>query len=565
MYTLRRMEITADGEYKSRAIRGFCHLYDGQEAVALGVQHALTKEDDWITTYRCHGAALMRGATVQEIFEELFGFRNGIAHGKGGSMHMYNKEHNFYGGAAIVGAQVPIGAGLGFFHKYKRKGDERTPVSIVMYGDGSANQGQCWEAANMAALWKIPVIFACENNEYGMGTSVNRSSFITEYYKQGNKIPGIFIDGMDVLAVREGIKFCKDHCSSGQGPIYVELKTYRYHGHSMSDPGITYRSRDEVNKVRQSRDPIESVKQRIISAGFATEAELKEAEKKIRGEVQEALRLAKESSVPDASELVTDIYTSGKPHADPKHGLPAQGQRRLRSGCATANGRADSHPSCSSTTERRMDFAEVQQFWEGVSAEQKVATFKQDPVLRFFDEFQILEVAEGKVLKFDVEKIAELQDRVDKLPEQGDDKIVREIFGPGATRNIKVRSHKLVKIIQGKLASICESGELAAVALQPAAPAQQAVKTPDPAADPAQPVRGTARRLQLSRDLPDEAKLNVRTGPSPEAQVVATIDKEAVLESTGQSGDWALVELEGYGEAWVLTCTSDREQLEEAQ
>ncbi|GBG25968.1 Pyruvate dehydrogenase E1 component subunit alpha, mitochondrial [Hondaea fermentalgiana] len=317
MFLIRRMEIAADGEYKARNIRGFCHLYDGQEAIAQGIEAAFTREDDVITTYRCHGMALVRGSSVQAIFEELLGFRNGVSRGKGGSMHMYNKSSNFYGGAAIVGAQVPIGAGLGFSHKYRRENEsDKMNVSIAMYGDGSANQGQVWEAANMAALWKLPVIFACENNEYGMGTSVNRSSYITEYYKQGNTIPGIFIDGMDVLAVREGMKFVKDYCGSGNGPMYVELKTYRYHGHSMSDPGISYRTRDEVTNVRQSRDPIELVKKRLVEAGFSTEDELKEIEKALRKEVQDALKAAKESSVPDDSELATDIYTTGKKMGD---------------------------------------------------------------------------------------------------------------------------------------------------------------------------------------------------------------------------------------------------------
>jgi len=319
MYTIRRMEISSDQEYKARNIRGFCHLYDGQEAVAMGVEAALNHDDDWITTYRCHGAALMRGATVQQIFEEQFGYRGGIAGGKGGSMHMYNKSSNFYGGAAIVGAQVPIGAGLGFYHKYKRTGENPINCSIVMYGDGSANQGQCWEAANMAALWHVPVIFACENNEFGMGTSVNRHSTITEYYKQGNQIPGIYVDGQDVLAVREGTRFAKEHCTSGKGPIYIEYKTYRYHGHSMSDPGITYRSREDVTKVRQSRDPIEQLKARILDAGFASEDELKTVEKAIRVEIQDALTAAKASSMPDASELFTDIYTTGRPHQEPRN------------------------------------------------------------------------------------------------------------------------------------------------------------------------------------------------------------------------------------------------------
>jgi pyruvate dehydrogenase E1 component alpha subunit len=184
-----------------------------------------------------------------------------------------------------VGAQVPIGAGLGFFHKYNRKEGEATNVSIAFYGDGSANQGQIWEAANCAGLWGIPVIFACENNEYGMGTQVHRHSLITDYYKQGNKIPGIYIDGMDVLAVREGTRFAKNYASQGR-PIYVEYKTYRYHGHSMSDPGITYRDRDEVNKMRSSRDCIEQVKARIIEAGWGTEDSMKALEKDIRAKVR---------------------------------------------------------------------------------------------------------------------------------------------------------------------------------------------------------------------------------------------------------------------------------------
>mmetsp|Transcript_8932 Transcript_8932/g.10197 ORF Transcript_8932/g.10197 Transcript_8932/m.10197 type:complete len:412 (+) Transcript_8932:3-1238(+) len=310
MYGMRRMEISCDQEYKAKHIRGFCHLYDGQEAVAVGTQAALTNDDDWITTYRCHGAALVRGSTYQEIFEEQFGYKGGVVGGKGGSMHMYNKKTNFYGGAAIVGAQVPVGTGLAFFHKYKRQGEEKTPVSLAFYGDGSANQGQCWEAANMAALWKIPIIFVCENNMYGMGTSVDRSSANTEYYKQGNFIPGIKVDGMDVLAVREGVRFAKEYASAGNGPMYMEMKTYRYHGHSMSDPGITYRTRDEVSEVRQSRDPIESIKKKILDAGFATEDELKATEKEIRTEVQQALAAAKASSPPPMEELFTDIYST---------------------------------------------------------------------------------------------------------------------------------------------------------------------------------------------------------------------------------------------------------------
>ena len=256
MLTIRRFEIVNDSEYKMRNIRGFCHLYDGQEAIAVGVQDALENLDSWITTYRCHATAFVRGSPVHEIFGELFGLDNGVVGGRGGSMHMYNKEANFYGGAAIVGAQVPVGAGFAFANQYEWKlAGSKGPmqVSVSMCGDGSANQGQAHEAANMAALWKLPHIFVIENNQYGMGTSTARSSYLTDYYKQGNMIPGIQCDGFDVLATRECMRFAKDYCGAGNGPLFVEFKTYRYHGHSMSDPGITYRDRDEVQGVRKAR------------------------------------------------------------------------------------------------------------------------------------------------------------------------------------------------------------------------------------------------------------------------------------------------------------------------
>ena len=203
-------------------------------------------------------------------------------------MHFYNKEHNFYGGQGIVGAQVPVGVGLAFANKYKTPEGEHMPVALSAYGDGAANQGQIWEAANMAALWKLPAIFCCENNSYGMGTSVERhtSNPDGDYYKMGNAIPGVKIDGMNVLSVREGMKFVKEYCASGNGPIYVEMNTYRYHGHSMSDPGTTYRSRDEIAATRSARDPIEFVKKCLIENNMKDEAELKEIEKSIRKEVQ---------------------------------------------------------------------------------------------------------------------------------------------------------------------------------------------------------------------------------------------------------------------------------------
>jgi pyruvate dehydrogenase E1 component alpha subunit len=327
MFTLRRVEVTCDQEYKARKIRGFCHLYDGQEAIAVGTEAALTRQDDWITTYRCHGAALVRGCTPTQIFAEQFGSSAGCSRGKGGSMHMYRKESNFYGGAAIVGAHVPVGAGLAFFHKYRKTSpDQLTNVSIVMYGDGAANQGQAWEAANMAQLWKLPVIFLIENNQYGMGTSIERSSALTEYYKQGGEvIPGVQVNGMDVLSMRECIKAVKAHCAGGNGPCFVEAKTYRYHGHSMSDPGITYRSREEVEKTRAQRDPIELVKMRIVEAGFATADELKDTERAIRASVQEALNEAAASPHPPSKELITDIITDGTPIT------PGDGRYRLKS------------------------------------------------------------------------------------------------------------------------------------------------------------------------------------------------------------------------------------------
>lgn len=303
MFEVRRVEVTCDQEYKARRIRGFCHLYDGQEAVSVGTEAAISREDDWITTYRCHGVAIARGCTPTQVFAEQFGAAIGASRGKGGSMHMYRKESHFYGGAAIVGAHVPVAAGLALYHKYTATDPKSMKnASIVFYGDGAANQGQCWEAANMASLWKLPVIFLIENNQYGMGTSVARSSALTEYYKQGGEvIPGVQVNGMDVLAVKTAVATAKEHVLVGNGPVFIEAKTYRYHGHSMSDPGITYRSREEVAKTRAERDPIEMVKARLIDAGFATAEELKEKEREIREQVQDALTTAVAGESPDVS------------------------------------------------------------------------------------------------------------------------------------------------------------------------------------------------------------------------------------------------------------------------
>lgn len=319
------MEISCDTEYKARNIRGFCHLYDGQEAIAMGMQSALSKEDAWITSYRCHCVAYLRGKKIEEVIGELFGFGMGATKGKGGSMHFYNKSHNFFGGQGIVGAQIPVGAGLAFAAKYKTPAGERMPVAIAGYGDGAANQGQIWESANMAKLWDLPLILYIENNHYGMGTSTQRHSCNDDYYTMGGRtIPGIRVNGMNVLAVKQCMEFAKEHCATGNGPMYVELDTYRYHGHSMSDPGTTYRTRDEVGSVRQTKDPIDYVKKLLIDNDFATTEEIKEIEKEVRGVVSEALKVAKSGSFPPVEWTYEDVYAdaNGKNEFPPFLRLP---------------------------------------------------------------------------------------------------------------------------------------------------------------------------------------------------------------------------------------------------
>jgi pyruvate dehydrogenase E1 component alpha subunit len=311
MYTMRRMEITNDTEYKARNIRGFCHLYDGQEAIASGMQAALSAEDSWITSYRCHCVALLRGSSVEQVFAELFGFSSGTSKGKGGSMHFYSKKHNFFGGQGIVGAQVPVGAGLAFAAKYNAPAGGPMPIAVACYGDGAANQGQIWEAANMSKLWNLPMVFVTENNHYGMGTSTNRSSCNDHYYTMGGRtIPGIRINGMNVLAVKQGMAMVREHCSSGKGPFYVEFDTYRYHGHSMSDPGTTYRTREEVGGVRQARDPIEYVKKLLVDHGLSSADEIKQIEKDIRSSVQESLNAAKAGKFLPFEGLYDEVYAT---------------------------------------------------------------------------------------------------------------------------------------------------------------------------------------------------------------------------------------------------------------
>jgi len=304
MYRMRRMEIAADTLYKGKFVKGFCHLYDGQEACLTGIEAASTYNDSIVTSYRDHAQQLSRGDSMLNILKELLGRYNPIAKGKGGSMHMYKPDVNFFGGNGIVGAQCPIGAGLAFAHKYKADGG----VAYALYGDGAANQGQLFEALNMAALQKLPLVYVCENNQYGMGTSKGRSSANSDYYTRGHYVPGIKVDGMNVLNVREAVRFAKAHALE-HGPIVMEMDTYRYHGHSMSDPGITYRNRDEVAGVRKTRDPVERAKRYLLDLEFATAAELKEIEATCRAEVEAAVEGAKVAAEPERALLFQDIYT----------------------------------------------------------------------------------------------------------------------------------------------------------------------------------------------------------------------------------------------------------------
>ncbi|EFJ35992.1 hypothetical protein SELMODRAFT_404383 [Selaginella moellendorffii] len=274
MYVMRRMEIAADSLYKAKFIRGFCHLYDGQEAVCVGMEAALTKEDAIITAYRDHCTHIGRGGTVLEVMAELMGRKSGCSLGKGGSMHMYNKEGNFYGGNGIVGAQTALGAGLAFAQKYNKQ----NAVSLALYGDGAANQGQLFEAMNISALWDLPVIFVCENNHYGMGTAEWRSAKSPEYYKRGDYVPGLKIDGMDVLAVKQGVRFAKEHALT-KGPI--------------------------------ERDPIERVRKLLLAKEIVTVADLKNLEKQAKAEVDEAVNQAKEGGQPETHELFTHVHVKG--------------------------------------------------------------------------------------------------------------------------------------------------------------------------------------------------------------------------------------------------------------
>jgi pyruvate dehydrogenase E1 component alpha subunit len=304
MLLIRRFEERAGQLYGLGLIGGFCHLYIGQEAVAVGLQSALDPErDSVITGYRDHGHMLAYGIDPKIIMAELTGRQAGISKGKGGSMHMFSVEHRFYGGHGIVGAQVSLGTGLAFKHKYSDDGG----VCLAYFGDGAANQGQVYESFNMAELWKLPIIYVIENNQYAMGTSVNRSSAEDQLYRRGEsfRINGLQVDGMDVLAVRGAATTALEWVRAGKGPILLELKTYRYRGHSMSDPA-KYRSREEVQAVRDKSDPIEAVKRELAAAGVGEDA-LKTIDKDIRQIIVEAADFAEQSPEPDPSELYTDV------------------------------------------------------------------------------------------------------------------------------------------------------------------------------------------------------------------------------------------------------------------
>ena len=304
MLTIRRFEERAGQLYGMGLIGGFCHLYIGQEAVVVGLQAAITEDDSVITGYRDHGHMLACGMDPKGVMAELTGRSGGYSKGKGGSMHMFSRGKRFYGGHGIVGAWVPLGTGLAFAEKYNGTKN----VVLTYFGDGTANQGQVYESYNMAELWSLPVIFVIENNHYAMGTSVARSSAQTELFRRGESftIPGEQVDGMDVLAVKEAGDRAVNHCRAGKGPMLLEMMTYRYRGHSMSDPA-KYRSREEVKKVREERDPIDNVRDLLLKAKMADEDTLKDIDREVREIVAEAASFAQESPEPDPEELYTDV------------------------------------------------------------------------------------------------------------------------------------------------------------------------------------------------------------------------------------------------------------------
>lgn len=304
MLLIRRFEEKCGQLYGMGQIGGFCHLYIGQEAVIAGVDLAKDKEDSTITSYRDHGHIIVSGIDPKYVMAELTGRASGCSKGKGGSMHMFNSQGKFYGGHGIVGAQVPIGTGLAFAEKY----NGTNKICFTFLGDGAVNQGQVYEAFNMAALWKLPVIYIIENNEYSMGTSVARSTAMTDLYRKGESfgIPGFQMDGMDIDSVYNATKQAAQYVRSGNGPVVLEAKTYRYRGHSMSDPA-KYRTKEEVEE-KKTHDPVEAVREFIVKNSYASETQLKEIENKIKNTINEVVEFATSEPLPDESELFTDIF-----------------------------------------------------------------------------------------------------------------------------------------------------------------------------------------------------------------------------------------------------------------
>lgn len=304
MQLMRRFEERAGQLYGMQKIKGFCHLYIGQEAVVAGAISVLKPEDNMITAYREHAHALGKGITAREVMAELYGKITGCSKGKGGSMHMFSKEKKFFGGHGIVGGQIPLGAGLAFADKYNNTG----LVTVCYMGDGAVRQGALHEAFNMAMLWELPVVFIVENNAYAMGTSVERTSNVHDLYKLGlaYDMPSYPVDGMSVEAVHEAMTMAVDHARSGKGPMFLEMNTYRYRGHSMSDPA-KYRTKEEVEGYK-AKDPIEMVKATLIENKFATEEEIEAINAKINDIVEDSVKFAEESPYPDASELYKDVY-----------------------------------------------------------------------------------------------------------------------------------------------------------------------------------------------------------------------------------------------------------------
>ncbi|MEX0812479.1 MAG: pyruvate dehydrogenase (acetyl-transferring) E1 component subunit alpha [Chitinophagales bacterium] len=304
MTELRRFEEKAGQLYGQQKIRGFCHLYIGQEAVAAGIVSATKQEDPLITAYRDHAIAIAKGISSDAAMAELFGKKTGCSKGKGGSMHFFSKEHNFFGGHGIVGAHIPLGAGIAFAEQYK----ETKNVCVCLFGDGAARQGALHETFNMAMLWKLPVVFICENNNYAMGTSVERSSNVKDIYKLGSayEMPSEAVDGMKVEDVHKSVEKAVKHARDGKGPTFLEMKTYRYKGHSVSDPA-KYRTRDEVNKYKKT-DPIEQVRTTILKKKYASEKELKKIEDKVKDIIADAVKFAENSEYPAPEALYEDNY-----------------------------------------------------------------------------------------------------------------------------------------------------------------------------------------------------------------------------------------------------------------